>query len=85
MLLVITSPRKILLPFLAPFEEVTFFRTDSSKVESLSIRDSIFTVSRMATVGTEILVGIRWFHMQVSLKKAVSKVDPCVQKCDFLG
>ena len=49
------------------------------------MRHGSFTVFRMETIHTEVLVPVRGLDMQVSPNQAVLQVDPCVEEGDLFG
>ena len=51
-----------------------------SHAVSLAVGDSFFTVSWVAAVGSKVLVGVSWFHIQVGHYSSSNYLYSCVQE-----
>ena len=63
---------------LRPHQEVFLLRADPSETQRLTVGDSSFTMSRMATHDVEILVFICGLDMQVRFQMAIFQVGHSV-------
>ena len=77
---VITTADEVFLQLCSSLVKRRIRRADAPHPESLAVGDSLFTVSWVAAVGSKVLVGVSWFHIQVGHCLSINYLYICVQE-----